>query len=83
MSEDAAGLEPHRSGRQPALTGCPWHDVNEMLQAAGLRDRVKVLIGGAPVTKQFAAEIGADGYGDNATMAVSLARSFTKDSGAA
>jgi Fur family transcriptional regulator, iron response regulator len=37
LSEDAAGLEPHRSGRQPALTGCPWHDVNEMLQAAGLR----------------------------------------------
>jgi Fur family iron response transcriptional regulator len=27
---------PH-AGRQPALTGCPWHDVNEMLQAAGLR----------------------------------------------
>jgi Fur family transcriptional regulator, iron response regulator len=27
---------PH-GGRQPALTGCPWHDVNEMLQAAGLR----------------------------------------------
>ena len=25
------------SGRQPALTGCPWHDVNEMLQSAGLR----------------------------------------------
>ena len=25
------------SGRQPALNGCPWHDVNEMLQAAGLR----------------------------------------------
>jgi len=31
---DAAS--PH-TGRQPALTGCPWHDVNEMLQAAGLR----------------------------------------------
>src|SRR5665213_4402351 len=27
----------HNAGRQPALTGCPWHDVNEMLQAAGLR----------------------------------------------
>src|SRR5262249_2608776 len=27
---------PH-AGRQPALTGCPWHDVNEMLQTAGLR----------------------------------------------
>ena len=26
-----------RAGHQPALTGCPWHDVNEMLQAAGLR----------------------------------------------
>ena len=25
------------AGRQPTLTGCPWHDVNEMLQAAGLR----------------------------------------------
>lgn len=31
---DAAAL---LSGRQPALTGCPWHDVNEMLQSAGLR----------------------------------------------
>ena len=30
----SAALHP---GRQPALTGCPWHDVNEMLQAAGLR----------------------------------------------
>jgi Fur family transcriptional regulator, iron response regulator len=30
------GVSPH-AGRQPALTGCPWHDVNEMLQAAGLR----------------------------------------------
>ena len=27
----------HAAGHQPALTGCPWHDVNEMLQAAGLR----------------------------------------------
>jgi methylmalonyl-CoA mutase cobalamin-binding domain/chain len=55
----------------------------EALQAAGLRDRVKVLIGGAPVTRQFAQDIGADGYGDNASVAVSLARSFTKAAGAA
>ncbi|MGC1563075.1 MAG: transcriptional repressor, partial [Bradyrhizobium sp.] len=37
MSGEITGSEPHHAGRQPALTGCPWHDVNEMLQAAGLR----------------------------------------------
>ena len=33
------GIDPaaRAAGHQPALTGCPWHDVNEMLQAAGLR----------------------------------------------
>jgi len=34
---DADGVAAATAGRQPALTGCPWHDVNEMLQAAGLR----------------------------------------------
>jgi len=34
--EATPAASPH-PGRQPALTGCPWHDVNEMLQAAGLR----------------------------------------------
>ena len=34
--ETAHPASPH-GGRQPALTGCPWHDVNEMLQSAGLR----------------------------------------------
>ena len=37
LNDDAAGSGPRVAGRQPALTGCPWHDVNEMLQAAGLR----------------------------------------------
>ena len=37
FNEEAVGSEPHATARQPALTGCPWHDVNEMLQAAGLR----------------------------------------------
>jgi 5-methyltetrahydrofolate--homocysteine methyltransferase len=46
----------------------------EALRAAGVRDQVKVLVGGAPVTQQYADEIGADGYGDSATTAVSLAR---------
>lgn len=46
----------------------------EAFQAAGLRDQVKILVGGAPVTQRFADEIGADGYGENAPSAVVLAR---------
>ncbi len=48
----------------------------EALKAAGVRDRVKVLVGGAPVTTQYAHEIGADGYSDNASGAVSLVKSL-------
>src|SRR4029453_9250188 len=36
-NEDAVEPAARPAGHQPALTGCPWHDVNEMLQAAGLR----------------------------------------------
>lgn len=46
----------------------------EALQKAGVRERVKVLVGGAPVTRQFAQQIGADGYSENAPGAVALAR---------
>jgi len=46
----------------------------EALKTAGLREQVKVLIGGAPITDRFATEIGADGYSENAVEAVSLAR---------
>ncbi|MCC6262307.1 MAG: corrinoid protein [Bryobacterales bacterium] len=46
----------------------------EALKAAGVRENVKVFVGGAPVTRQFAEEIGADGYGENANVAVALAR---------
>lgn len=46
----------------------------EALRDAGLRERVKVFVGGAPVTQKFADEIGADGYGENAPAAVALAR---------
>jgi methylmalonyl-CoA mutase cobalamin-binding domain/chain len=44
------------------------------IDQAGLRKRVKILIGGAPVTQRFAENIGADGYGPNANAAVALAR---------
>ncbi len=46
----------------------------QALEAAGVRDRVKVLIGGAPVTQEYAEQIGADGYGSSAAAAVPLAR---------
>ena len=45
----------------------------EKLEEAGIRDRVKVMIGGAPVTDSFATEIGADGYAEDAISAVDLA----------
>jgi len=44
------------------------------LENAGLRKQVKVLVGGAPVTSQYAQQIGADGFGENANSAVTLAR---------
>jgi 5-methyltetrahydrofolate--homocysteine methyltransferase len=46
------------------------------LQEAGLRDQVKVMIGGAPVTDGFAKQVGADGYSPDASSAVRLARSL-------
>jgi corrinoid protein of di/trimethylamine methyltransferase len=45
----------------------------QALEAAGLRDQVKVMVGGAPVTAMFAKEIGADGYAEDAISAVDLA----------
>ncbi|MDE5752631.1 MAG: corrinoid protein, partial [Duncaniella sp.] len=49
-------------------------DVIDAVTDAGLRDKVKIMVGGAPVTHAFADEIGADGYSDNANTAVALAR---------
>jgi 5-methyltetrahydrofolate--homocysteine methyltransferase len=46
----------------------------DALNQAGIRNQVKVMVGGAPVTSQFATEIGADGYSENASAAVQLAR---------
>ncbi|HWR17884.1 MAG TPA: corrinoid protein [Terriglobales bacterium] len=46
----------------------------EALTNAGVRGKIKIMVGGAPVTPQYATQIGADGYGENAISAVSLAR---------
>ena len=50
----------------------------QAMDTAGLRNKVKVLVGGAPVTERFAREVGADGYAPDAASAVDLAKSFTK-----
>lgn len=51
-------------------------DTIHALVRAGLRDRIKVMVGGAPVTGDFAAEIGADAYGSSAAAAVEKAKAF-------
>jgi len=50
--------------------------VVEALKEAGLRDKVKVLVGGAPVTASFADQVGADAYAPDAATAVDTARSL-------
>jgi len=49
----------------------------EAMKQAGMRDQVKVLIGGAPITQKYADEIGADGFSESAAGAVALARKAT------
>jgi 5-methyltetrahydrofolate--homocysteine methyltransferase len=48
----------------------------KILEEAGVRDKVKVMIGGAPVTQAFADQIGADGYAPDAAAAADLAKDF-------
>ena len=51
-------------------------EVIDALGASGIRQDVKVMIGGAPISTTFASQIGADGYSDNANSAVTLAKSL-------
>lgn len=53
-------------------------DTIEALEEAGLRDRLKIMIGGAPVNDVFAKQIGADGYSANAPAAVDLAKKLVE-----
>ena len=48
----------------------------QALEEAGLRESIKVMVGGAPLTSDFARQIGADGYASNATAAVDMAKQF-------
>ncbi len=51
-------------------------EVVKALEAAGLRDKVKIMIGGAPITQNYADQIGADAYSPDAASAVDSAKSF-------
>jgi methanogenic corrinoid protein MtbC1 len=49
-------------------------EVIEALEEAGIRDQVKVMIGGAPVSQEWSDTIGADGYAEDAVGAIELAK---------
>lgn len=53
-------------------------EVIAAIKAAGLRDKVKIMVGGAPLSEGFAQSIGADGFSSNANGAVTLARNLMK-----
>jgi 5-methyltetrahydrofolate--homocysteine methyltransferase len=71
-------IGPHVLGLSALLTTTmpEMARVIEALRERGLRGRVKVMVGGAPVDLAFAERIGADGYGKDASEAVQLARDF-------
>ena len=71
MKPDILGLSALLTTTMPEMK-----KVIEALEVNGLRNTVKVLVGGAPVDASFAEKIGADGYGKDAAEAVQLVRSF-------
>jgi methanogenic corrinoid protein MtbC1 len=70
--------QPQILGMSALLTTTLPHMAETLaaLKEAGLRDGLKVMVGGAPVTQAWADEVGADGYGANAGMAVERAKAL-------
>ena len=68
---DILGLSALLTFTMPMLT-----DVINALKVAGLRDKVKIMVGGAPVTEKIAAEAGADAYANDAVEAVKKAKAL-------
>ncbi|MGE5842992.1 MAG: corrinoid protein [Deltaproteobacteria bacterium] len=81
LLERVKAIQPDILGLSALLTTTmpEIQNVISELKAQGLRDKVKVMVGGAPVDRKFAEKIGADGYGANAAEAVQLARRFTAE----
>jgi len=79
--EKVKEIQPDILGLSALLTTMPgMGKVIEELKAQGLRDRVKVMIGGAPLNAAFAERIGADAYGKDAAEAVKISRRFVNSS---
>ena len=78
--ERVANYEPQILGLSALLTTTmpEMKKVIDTLVQKGLRDKIKVMVGGAPVNEKFANDIGADGYGADAGAAVELAKSLIK-----
>jgi 5-methyltetrahydrofolate--homocysteine methyltransferase len=78
----AAADEVDVIGLSALLTTTMGHmkDALNALEAAGKRSKVKVIVGGAPVTEDFARQIGADGYAPDASRAVAVAKSLLSPS---
>ena len=76
--QKATELKPQIVGMSALLTTTMAYMkvIIDALQEAGIRDQVKIMVGGAPVTGAFAADIGADGAALDAIAAVELARGF-------
>lgn len=72
--------KPEILGMSALLTTtiCEMRNVIESLTEAGLREKVKIMVGGAPVNKRFADDIGADGYAHDAGEAVALAKELMR-----
>jgi corrinoid protein of di/trimethylamine methyltransferase len=54
-------------------------DLVDLLSEMGIRDKFKIMVGGAPVTPEFAEEAGVDGYGENAAEAVNVAKRLMQE----
>ncbi len=74
--EEVKNFEPNVLGMSALLTTTmrAMEHTIKSLEEAGVRDQVKIIIGGAPVTQAFADQIGADGYASNAASAADLAK---------
>ncbi|SMD16758.1 cobalamin B12-binding domain-containing protein [Sporomusa malonica] len=68
---DVVGMSALLTTTMPAMK-----DTIELLEEEGLRDKVKVIVGGAPVSQEFATSIGADGYAPDAATATDLCKEY-------
>jgi 5-methyltetrahydrofolate--homocysteine methyltransferase len=68
---DIIGMSSLLTTTMPAM-----RETVDAVKAAGLREKVKIIIGGAPVTAEYASQIGADGYSEDAVRAVELCKNL-------